>query len=73
MKKYFLTVEYHKAKINNKTKLINCLRDNQILLLKTHLLPSLNLKDKILWDLDIKIHHKKLNKKWIDLKIGMID
>jgi hypothetical protein len=73
MKKYFLTVEYHKAKINNKTKLINCLRDNQILLLKTHLLPSLNLKDKILWDLDIKIHHKKLNKRWIDLKIGMID
>jgi hypothetical protein len=73
MKKYFLTVEYHKAKINNKTKLINCLRDNQILLLKTHLLPSLNLKDKILWDLVIKIHHKKLNKRWIDLKIGMID
>ena len=73
MKKYLLTVEYHKAKINNNSLLISCLKDNLIHPLKIHLLPFLNLKDKILWVLDIRNLHKKLNKRWIDSKIGMID
>lgn len=73
MKKYLLTVEYHKAKINNNSLLISCLKDNLIRPSKIHLLPFLNLKDKILWVLDIRNLHKKHNKRWIDSKIGMID